>query len=232
MITVFTSCWNQGEFLQEAIDSVLAQTYTDFEYLLFDDGSTDNTNKIMWDTVTKVNVNEKIRFFPKDKQPNVATVINESIREMKGDTWVWCPSDDMLSPHLLEEKIKWSREYPDCVLYSDWSVINAKGKFMKNIILPDITPEIFAKKIFTSCPIGCTGIWIPKSVFDKVGVFDETVDCSEDYDWVLKAVSAGVRFVKIPKILYCKRHSENRNTERVKRDLPAIVKEIRGKYND
>ena len=51
MITVFTSCYNQAEYLSAAIESVLRQTYEDFQYLIYDDGSTDNS----WDIINKRN---------------------------------------------------------------------------------------------------------------------------------------------------------------------------------
>ena len=90
--TIFTSCYNQAAYLSEAIASVLNQTYTDFEYLLYDDGSTDNTWEIIQSYAAK---DSRIKAVKLDKQKNVACVLNVSIRDMSTDFWLWCPSDDV-----------------------------------------------------------------------------------------------------------------------------------------
>ena len=226
MITVFTSCYNQGEYLREAIESVLSQTYEDFEYLLYNDGSTDNTKDIMMEYAVK---DKRIRFFDCEKVANVGVLLNRSIKIMQGDNWVWCPSDDRLFPELLQTKkdtyaSRWN------VLYSDWTVIDGTGKQGHGVALKHIDSDEFANVIFTSCPIGFTGIWIPKSVFNIVGGFREDLPCSEDYEWMLQAVNKGVPFVHIPECLYQKRHHDNRGTFRNKSIIPETVAEIRSQY--
>src|SRR3990172_10966202 len=120
MITVFTSCYNQGKYLSEAIESILAQSFEYFEYLLYDDGSTDNT----WDIIQHyAALDRRVVPIRVEKQKNVGYVINMSIERMKGDFWTWCPSDDVWTPDLLKVKMATSIAFGhNCIIYSDWEV--------------------------------------------------------------------------------------------------------------
>ena len=224
MITVFTSCWNQGEFLSEAIESVLRQTHLDFEYLIYDDGSTDDTREVM-----RRYCDSRIKTFHLDKQANVGCVINKSIKAMSGDAWVWCPADDVLLPELLETKLAESEKHSHrAVLYSDWEIIDERRLLITQpVILPHVSPQEFRELMRTACPIGMTGIWIPKKVFDGVGPFPEHLDCSEDFYWAMKALDMGVEFHHIPKVLYRKRKHENSTTAKNPGLVNETVKRIR-----
>ncbi len=224
MITVFTSCYNQGEFLSEAIESVLNQTYKDFEYILMDDGSTDNT----WFIMEKYKkIDNRIHISKLSKQSNVGVLINKSIDLMKGDFWVWLPADDVFKKDLLEIKFKKSLECNhSVVIYSWFEQIDKNGDFIRQYT-PNITPEEFSKIIWNSCPIGFTGIWVSKNIFERVGKFPEDLPCSEDYSWLLRAVANNVLFVCENKVLYQKRIHPNRTTNREGGKVNSIVKEIR-----
>lgn len=224
MITVFTSCYNQGDYLSEAIESVLNQTYSDFEYLIYDDGSTDNTWEIIQHYAQK---DKRIRAFRIPKSPNVGVVINESIKQARGDVWTWCPSDDAWLPNLLEEKYKESQKYPDSVFYSDWMLIDGQGNYLRNISPKRFTPEEFKEVVWHDSPIGFTGIWIPMKTFDKAGLFPVNLEYSEDFYWMIKATIHDIEFRYVPKVLYKKRTHINTITGRNRSKILDGVKRIR-----
>ena len=224
MITVFTSCYNQGNYLPEAIESVLNQTYSDFEYLIYDDGSTDNTWEIIQSYAQK---DKRIRPFRIPKSPNVGVVINKSIEQARGDVWTWCPSDDVWLPNLLEEKYKEARKYPDSVLYSDWIIIDDHGRYMRQVSPKRFTPEEFTDVVWHDSPIGFTGIWVPMKTFDKAGLFPENLNYSEDYYWMVKATIHDIEFRCVPKVLYKKRTHNNTITGRNRNKILDGVRRIR-----
>jgi len=192
-LTIFTSCYNQANYLPQAIESVLNQTYTDFEYLIYDDGSTDNTWEIIQSYVAK---DSRIKGVKLEKQKNVACVINRSIHDMSTDFWLWCPSDDVWCDNLLEVKAQYAVKHPDKVVYSNFIQINEKGLEIGRVTIPPRTPLEFLTAVKSTSPIGFTGILIPRSVFDLVGSFPENFDYSEDFWWMYKAVSIdGVHFI-------------------------------------
>ena len=225
MITVFTSCWNQGKYLPQAIESVLNQTWKNFQYLIFDDGSTDNT----WEVIQKYAKRDK-RIVPIriPKTSNVGVVINMSIQKTIERFWVWCPADDVLLPGCLTIKHRCSELVNhEAIFYSHWQHIDEKSEVIKEHRVEAIAPHEFSKIIWERCPIGFTGIWIPMYIFDKVGFFPEHLPCSEDYYWMVKATIHGVSFCCAPEVLYQKRLHTNRTTHRSQAFIQKKVKQIR-----
>ncbi len=210
MITVFTSCYNQGQSLPEAIESVLNQTYSDFEYLIYDDGSNDNT----WDIIQSYAKKDKrIRPFQIDKSINVGVVINKSIKQAKGNVWTWCPSDDIWLPNLLEVKNEEAQNYPDDIFYSDWMIIDEHGQYISQVSPKRFSPQEFKDVVWQDSPIGFTGIWIPMKIFDITGTFPEHLSYSEDFYWMIKATIHDMNFRCVPQILYKKRTHVNTTTK-------------------
>lgn len=231
MITVVTPCYNQAEYLESAIQSVRNQTETNFEYLLIDDGSTDNT----WEIMQKYEQeDERIRCIQLDKQPNVGVVLNRSVREANGDYWVWCPADDRLHPHLLKKKTHVAQTHPDAVMYSDWECIDGQNNVLEqHLVRGKWTPKEYEKIVWIGIsPIGFTGIWIPITVFDRVGNFPANLSYSEDFEWMIRATIHHVEFICVPEILYQKRLHPNtttrRNIEDILKQGPKIKNNLRG----
>jgi len=228
MITVFTSCYNQANHLKKAIESVLSQTYTDFEYLLYDDGSTDETWEIIQSYAKK---DKRIRAFKLEKMPNVGVVINKSIKDAKGDVWTWCPSDDLFLPNLLEVKSRYQEKYPDSILYHNWHIINENDQPRGSYKVRELSPEKFNKVVWNESPIGFTGIWIPMKVFGVVGEFPEHLQYSEDFYWMIKATIHQVPFVGIPEYLHKKRKHFNtltsKNIDKIIKQIPKIRKDLK-----
>jgi len=227
MITVFTSCHNQEKYLAKAIHSVLTQTEKDFEYRIYDDGSTDGT----WDIIqTYAKKDKRIIAKKLEKTDNVGVVAKMCMEEMKGKVWTWCPSDDIWLPTLLETKKKFSENHPNCILYSDWIVIDQNGKELMEKH-PRLSPKEFSEEIWTGCPIGFTGIWIPKTVIDRVGPFPTHLKYSEDFYWMLKANVHKIPFVGVRKTLYKKRKHTNtlthKNLQSILDQIPVLVSDIR-----
>ena len=219
MITIVTPCHNQGRYLSEAIESVLRQTVTDFEYLIYDDGSTDNT----WDVIKHyAEMDERIRAVRLPKQKNVGVVLNMSIDDAVGEHWVWCPADDRLAPTLLEHKKCWAEELPDWVLYDNWFQIDAHGNVLRESIIKPMSAEDFADEVWLSSPIGFTGIWIPTHILRKIP-FPDHLQFSEDFYWMIKATIRGVKFFGIPDKLHYKRVHPDRLTDK---NLDAILAQI------
>jgi teichuronic acid biosynthesis glycosyltransferase TuaG len=224
LISVFTSCYNQSNYLPYAIESVLNQTYTNFEYLLYDDGSTDDT----WSIIMKYAEKDK-RIIPikLEKEDNVGIVINKSIEKSTGEIWTWCPSDDVWNADLLQTKINYYMKYPNAVLYHDWDVINKNGIKMNTVITTKYTPEQFKEIVWSTSPIGFTGIFIPFTVFENTGKFPEHLKFSEDFYWMIKATIHDIDFIGISKVLHQKRTHSNTLTRKNSINMRKHVYEIR-----
>lgn len=222
--TIFTSCYNQADYLPQAIESVLDQTYLDFEYLIYDDGSSDNS----WGIIeTYAAEDSRIKPFKLSKQKNVGCVINRSFRQMSGACWLWCPSDDVWELSLLAVKMQYLITDPDKVVYSNFIRIDEFGKELFKTTIIKRSPEEFRLQVQKTSPIGFTGISIPKVVLDLVGPFPEHLEFSEDFWWMVKATIKGVDFIGDPGYLYYKRIHSNRLTARNSDKLPLQADSIR-----
>ena len=234
MITVFTSSHSHGKYLPEAIESVLNQTHSDFEYILIDDGGIDDTFDIMFDYAQK---DDRIRFIPMLKQPTKGPLLNKSVQESFGDTWVWCPADDVLHPQLLEKKLAVAKTLPkDAIIYSDYWYMNGDSQVTGESNLINYTPETLAQAIWqTTRLIGFTGIWIPMDILKKLPM-PEHVKYSEDFHWLLEACIQGYKFHHLKERLYYKRKHKgsvtSQNLKAVLADVDNIRQELRRKYRD
>ena len=204
-ITVFTSSYNHAKYLPQAIESVLSQTYKNFEYILIDDGSTDNTWRIMQDYAQ---ADPRITTIKMPKQKTKGPVLNRSVTEAVGDYWVWVPADDYIDPTLLQEKAKLSRTHPQSIIYDDFCVVDGNNQPKCTRIAPKMTQKQFEEIVWTKSPIGFTGIWIPIDVLKELP-FPDHIKYSEDYYWMVKATIYHIPFISIGKILHTKRdHAE------------------------
>lgn len=231
-ITVFTSSYNHSKYLRKSIESVLNQTYNNIEYLLFDDGSDDNSYNIM----LEYDNDPRVKVIKLDKQANVGVVINRSIRLSTGDYWSWCPADDYWSPNLLEKKIDYINKFPNSVLYNNWFVINNDNVIQEHKPIKLMTSDEFKVEVWKSSPIGFTGILIPMYVFNEYGLlFPEHLSFSEDYYWMVESTINGIPFNLVPDRLHYKRKHENsltsKNIDKIINQIPIILGDLKQKYN-
>lgn len=180
LVSIIIPVYNGANYLREAINSALAQTYPRCEVIVVNDGSTDfgETRDIA------LSYGSRIRYFEKENG-GVATALNLGIRKMKGEFFSWLSHDDLYFPHKIEKQIEFLRtnNLHDVVLYSNFEFIDEKGAWIG--AAPDIrgiTPESFRTHLIKSHPIhGCTAL-IPALFFEQVGMINESLICTQDYD--------------------------------------------------
>lgn len=226
-ISIFTSSYNHGKYLRKAIESVLNQTYQNFEYFLFDDGSTDDTFEIM-----RSYDDNRIKLFKFEKQKNVGVLINQSIDLSVGDYWSWCPADDIWCPNLIEKKIEYISKFKKSVLYNNWFLIDENENVSEHPEVKKMTSDEFSKEVWKSSPIGFTGIFIPMYVFKEKNIlFPEHLSFSEDFYWMIKATIHQIPFDLVPHRLHYKRkHSDSltsKNIDKILKNIPIIRNELK-----
>jgi len=223
-ITVFTSCYNQAEFLRESIESVLKQTYINFEYFIYDDGSIDETWNIIKEYAKKDNriIAEKL-----PKQPTLSHIINRCLNRYTGDIWTWCPADDIFEPNLLTCKIKYQLENPNAVLYHNCLIINKDSVITDKSTVTIYSPADIKRLVWEKSMIWMTGIFIPRSVFEIVGNFPEHIQLSEDFYWMIKATIHNIDFIGVPEFLHRKRKSQNQTSVKRANDIEKNVQMMR-----
>lgn len=195
-VSIIIPVYNGSNYLREAIDSALAQTYKNIEVLVVNDGSADGgkTEKIA------LSYGNKIRYFYK-KNGGVASALNMGIQNMTGEYFSWLSHDDVYYPDKIEVQINYLKllnKYT-VVLYSDWEHIDRSSTTLGIV---KIDHKKTYKSIYSvmNCLIsGCT-LLVPKSCFDNIGLFDERLPTTQDYDLWFK-MARRYQFIHIPEVL-------------------------------
>jgi teichuronic acid biosynthesis glycosyltransferase TuaG len=154
---------NSGDFVAQTIDSVLAQTYQNWELIISDDASTDNTEDMI---KTYTERDSRIKFYPSKKNHGPAVTRNRSLDKANGDYIAFLDSDDLWHAQKLEKQVHFMNHYDIAFSYTQYDYINEDGNHKapaKN--LPD---AISYEGLLKNQIIGCLTVMIDKR---KVGKF-------------------------------------------------------------
>ena len=182
-VSVIIPCFNRSAQLREAVESVLAQTYQDFEILIIDDGSTDDTRVSL---ENRFRGNPKIRYFYKNHGgPGPAR--NLGLGHAVGEYVAFLDSDDLWLPEKLENQIRQLEEDPEAAMsFTDAFVRDAspgrKTRFRSHGFRGDTTVKAIVESNFPLCT---PAVMVRRRIFDEIGTFDETLACAQDWDlWI------------------------------------------------
>jgi glycosyltransferase involved in cell wall biosynthesis len=173
-VSVIIPVFNGTNYLAEAIDSALSQTFTDYEVIVVDDGSTDGT----WEIIQSYG--DRIRGF---RKPNggVASALNLGIEEMRGRWFAWLSHDDLWLPEKLEKQVaflKANHQFKAC--YTDFIIINETGEQLHVIDTPWYPREQAIRELFRGVYMNGSTMFIERSCFDQVGLFSEKWRYNQD----------------------------------------------------
>lgn len=181
-ISVILPTFNRKYFLKEAIESVLQQTYTDFELIIVDDGSNDGTREV----VEQFLQNDKRITYVYQANRGVSAARNTGIKNSAGEFIAFIDSDDYWLKGKLETQIAFFDEHPD------YSICQTEEVWIRNgrRVNPAKKHKKYAGYIFVQslplCIISPSAIMIRRAIFDSVGLFDEELPACEDYDMWLR----------------------------------------------
>jgi glycosyltransferase involved in cell wall biosynthesis len=194
-VSIIIPTFNRRSYITIALDSVLAQTYKDYEIVVIDDGSSDDTKEVLKP------YRDTIRYFYQDNSGIPATR-NRGIKEAKGAYIAFLDSDDYWLPEKLERQLDYFGKNPHCgMVATRCSSIAPDGSFRKKNrpgksgwVLPDLFKANFIR---TSSAV------IRKECLEEVELFDESLPECEEYDlWLRIAKKFQVGFIDEPLTVY------------------------------
>ena len=195
-VSVIIPTYNRAQRLGKAIDSVLAQSHQDFELIVVDDGSGDNTAELI------ENYNADIVYI-RQENSGPAAARNRGIEKARYNLLAFLDSDDCFAENKLKTQIEAMDRKPSCLIshtneiwYRNGQILNQKLKHRKN------SGDIFAQSL-ELCAVGMSTIMIHKEIFDRYGFFDEGYPCCEDYEFWLR-ISAEEKFLLVEEPLTSK----------------------------
>tara|TARA_R110002072_G_scaffold534_8_gene4285 strand:+ start:36606 stop:37439 length:834 start_codon:yes stop_codon:yes gene_type:complete len=183
-ISVVIPTYNRKETIKRAMDSVLSQSYQNFELIIVDDGSTDETQEI----INKFLPHEKIKVISIDNS-GVSKARNIGIQNADSKWIAFLDSDDEWHTDKLTMQMKVIEDDPDAVLIHTNEVWIRNGKHLKQKGIHKKYGGFIFDKCIPLCNISPSTSLIKKSVLEEVGMFDEKFVVCEDYDLWLKISS-------------------------------------------
>ena len=200
-VTVIIPTFNRKTLLLEALESVFAQTYKDYEVLVVDDGSADGTQE------TLAPYRDRLRYIWK-ANGGEASARNRGIREAKTAYVAFLDSDDLWDPIFLETAIRHLDRNPELGLVSTGCEVFPEGERRPRIIPGLLQGDLFSH-LFNRNFITASAVVAKRDCFQRVGLFDERLDQATDYDmWLRIAKAYPIAFLNQP-LCRWRRHSGN-----------------------
>lgn len=177
LVSIVIPVYNGANYVGEAIDSALAQTYRNTEVIVVDDGSTDDGAAVR---VIK-GFGDRVRLISK---PNggVATALNAGIENMRGQLFSWLSHDDLYRPEKVERQVEaWRRFGQPCVVIGDFDLMDADGVTTAWMSIQGY--NLVARPldaVFFGLINGCA-LLVPRELFDRAGLFEPGLPTTQDY---------------------------------------------------
>jgi glycosyltransferase involved in cell wall biosynthesis len=193
-VSVIIPTYNCSQYLPQAIDSVLNQTYKNQEIIVVDDGSIDNTSEIIKSYLSK------IRYVYQENQ-GVSEARNRGLYLAKGELIAFLDADDLFLPTKIERQVAIFDVQPEIgIVNSGFRIITENGEALMDVRrwqeIPDLTPEIW----LLYKPVLPSAMMFRREWFERVGGFDSRYFSCEDVEMTLRMVVAGCQAIWLPEV--------------------------------
>jgi len=197
VISVIIPVYNVNEeWLRKCLDSVTGQIYDEWELCIADDASTKPHVRAVLDEYSARDSRVKVNYLERNSGISVAT--NAALELATGEYIALLDNDDELTVDALFHVARLINEHPDAdMIYSDEDKINQAGNLCEPFFKPDWSPNLLWSQMYT-CHFGV----YRRSIAEKIGLFREGFDGSQDYDFVLRFTEETDKVFHIPRILY------------------------------
>ena len=196
LVSVVIPVFNGERFLREAVQSVLDQKYSPIEIIIVDDGSTDGTAAVAR------SLGETVRYLHQANQ-GPAAARNRGIEQAQGGLIAFADADDLWPSGKLEVQLPY--------LVNDPAIEIVMGRIQQVRLSKTVNGQTHAEEFADPAfSVNLGSAVIRKSVFERVGLFDESMRYSEDVDWFMRAREAGAAIITIDVVtLLYRQHEEN-----------------------
>lgn len=204
-VTVCMPVYNRAKYVGAAIESVLAQDFTDFELLVVDDGSTDSSVDVV-----KGYADPRIRIERNERNRGIPFTRNRCLASARGIYVALLDSDDLMARQRLSRQVSFLEQNSDIATLGGWvAKFDASGKTVKRLVKPRVPGQLHAWLLFRCCHANTT-LMGRTAVMREFG-YREEFPVSEDYDLLVR-LSQKHRMANLPRVLTLMREHEGRIT--------------------
>lgn len=194
-VSVIIPTYNRAGMVGEAIDSVLSQSFDDFELMVIDDGSTDGTEEIISAYLPRIT-------YLYQSHRGVSAARNRGIAAARGTYICFLDSDDLWLKEKLSFQMRFMASHPESLICYTDEIWIRKGIRVNPMKKHRKYSGMIFEQCLPLCIVSPSSVLIARTLLEKVGVFDETLEVCEDYDlWLRIAARYPVDFIDIPLII-------------------------------
>lgn len=227
-VSVVMSVFNGEVHLREAIESILNQTFSDFEFIVVNDGSTDRTHEIIEEFAQK---DKRLRVITNQNNLGLTKSLNRAVKLAKGDYIARMDADDIALPERLEKQVKFLESHEEVgLLGTSYYEVDATGGVIGKKELPSTDKEIRSVLIKYN-PFFHASVMMRREVFEVVGLYDELIPFAQDYDLWLR-IAEKFKVFNLPEPLMKRRYSKanisiSRENEQIKWALRVRMRALK-----
>lgn len=223
-VSIVLPCYNGAALLGQAIESCINQTYNDWELIIVNDCSTDNTLEVANAYAQK---DERIRVYTNEKNSKLPATLNNGFRRATGEYWTWTSDDNLLHPEMLENFVAYLDGHKDvgCAV-SDSYVIDENNK----IIGEKIVPDDLNSKMMLNNYVGASFMYRKECAL-AIGEYREDLFLVEDYEFFIR-MSFHCKMGHISQFLYYYMNNPNSLTATRKKEIRERLVRMRIMYLD
>lgn len=210
-------------YVDQAVASVLSQTYAPLEVIVVDDGSTRYQEKLQ-------PYMGRIHYLGKSNG-GTASALNYGFRLASGKYIAWLSSDDVFYAHKIARQVEYMERHQALISCTDFDLIGPNNELMmRQLAVKFPSLQDLIRGLFTFCPInGCT-VMMHRSLPQRIGWFNETLSLTQDYEYWLRVFAAGIDFHFINETLTAYRWHENMGTRMKKEQVDREFERVRDQY--
>jgi glycosyltransferase involved in cell wall biosynthesis len=233
LVSIILPTYNGSKYIKRAIESLLTQTFSNWELIIIDDGSSDNTEKIINEYIIK---DSRIIYFKNDTNLGIQKTLNKGLKEAKGGYIARIDDDDeWVDKDKLQKQVHFLNNNSDIVLLGTGViVVNEEGFELFRYLLPENDKEIRSKILGKNCFVHSSVMFKKDAAFNFNG-YDESKETRhvEDYDLWLKLGTIG-NFANLPiyAVKFTQREgsiSSTNKVEQFKKNI-TLIKNFKNKY--
>lgn len=202
LVSVIIPTYNRGWIVREAVDSVISQEFTNFELIVVDDGSTDDTGEVLAACSDRITIVHQ-------RNMGVSAARNRGIARASGQFVAFLDSDDLWLPKKLSEQVKFFNSRPDALICQTEEIWIRDGVRVNPGKRHQKPSGMIFEPSLHLCLVSPSAVMMRRSLFVETGLFDEGLPACEDYDlWLRVSCRYPVHLIETPLIVKRGGHSD------------------------